>query len=163
MTVLGRGSENDFNREDKLGDLFFLFFIYQVINKSLKESKKMIIITNNPKVKEEVQVREVLFKDTTYIGILEASRDLIHEGYELLSHPLYGSVKPNETPYRTVILKKGNRLDINSLTLIEEAIITASKFQNNKKTPKWTESVQDDFRVIDYDIFYNTIQRMQYE
>ena len=153
MTVLGRGSENDFNREDKLGDLFFLFFIYQVINKSLKESKKMIIITNNPKVKEEVQGREVLFKDTTYIGILEASRDLIHEGYELLSHPLYGSVKPNETPYRTV----------NSLTLIEEAIITASKFQNNKKTPKWTESVQDDFRVIDYDIFYNTIQRMQYE
>ncbi|HFL3157206.1 TPA: GrdX family protein [Clostridioides difficile] len=124
----------------------------------------MIIITNNPKVKEEVQGREVLFKeDTTYIGILEASRDLIHEGYELLSHPLYGSVKPNETPYRTVILKKGNRLDINSLTLIEEAIITASKFQNNKKTPKWTESVQDDFRVIDYDIFYNTIQRMQYE
>lgn len=69
MTVLGRGSENDFNREDKLGDLFFLFFIYQVINKSLKESKKMIIITNNPKVKEEVQGREVLFKDTTYIGI----------------------------------------------------------------------------------------------
>ncbi|WP_236876581.1 GrdX family protein [Clostridioides difficile] len=67
--------------------------------------------------------------------------DGIHQSYELLSQRLYVSVKTNETPYRTVILKKGNRLDINSLTVIEEAIITASKFQNNKKTQIWTESV----------------------
>ncbi|MFR2553266.1 MAG: hypothetical protein ACLS8D_15820 [Clostridioides difficile] len=54
---------------NKLGD-FVSCFCYQVINKSLKRVKKMIIITNNQKVKEEVQGREVLFKDTTYIGIL---------------------------------------------------------------------------------------------
>lgn len=122
----------------------------------------MLIVTNNPKIGENVNNREVVTLEESYIGILKKCRDLIHEGYELLSHPLYGSVKPNETPYRTVIMKKGKSLDINSVNLIEDAIETATKFENNKSTPKWTERVLDDFRVIDFDIFNNTIQRMIY-
>lgn len=122
----------------------------------------MVIITNNPIVKQEIKNKDVLQKDTTYIGILKECRDLIHKGYELLSHPLYGSIKPNETPYRSIIMKKGKYLDTNSLMLIEEAIMTASKFQNNKNTPNWTETVIDDFRVIDFDILKNTLQRVQY-
>lgn len=122
----------------------------------------MLIVTNNPKIVENVSDREVAMLDETYVGTLKKCRDLIHEGYELLSHPLYGSVKPNETPYRTVIMKKGKSLDTNSLNLIEEAIETATKFEKNKATPQWTERVLDDFRVIDFDIFRNTIQRMIY-
>ncbi|EQK45785.1 MULTISPECIES: GrdX family protein [Paraclostridium] len=122
----------------------------------------MLIITNNPMIQENVTDKEVIMLDTDYIGTLKECRDLVHKGYELLSHPLYGSVKPNETPYRTVIIKKGKSLDTNSLNLIEEAIETAEKFKNNKLTPMWTEKVLDDFRVIDFDIMRNTIQRMQY-
>lgn len=122
----------------------------------------MLIITNNPMIQENVTDTEVIMLDTDYIGTLKECRDLVHKGYELLSHPLYGSVKPNETPYRTVIIKKGKSLDTNSLNLIEEAIETAEKFKNNKLTPMWTEKVLDDFRVIDFDIMRNTIQRMQY-
>ncbi|MGY5266234.1 GrdX family protein [Paraclostridium bifermentans] len=122
----------------------------------------MLIITNNPMVQENVTDKEVVMLDTDYIGTLKECRDLVHKGYELLSHPLYGSVKPNETPYRTVIIKKGKSLDTNSLNLIEEAIETAEKFKNNKSTPMWTEKVLDDFRVIDFDIMRNTIQRIQY-
>ncbi|MGG2467923.1 GrdX family protein [Paraclostridium bifermentans] len=122
----------------------------------------MLIITNNPMIRENVTGKEVIMLDTDYIGTLKECRDLVHKGYELLSHPLYGSVKPNETPYRTVIIKKGKSLDTNSLNLIEEAIETAEKFKNNKLTPMWTEKVLDDFRVIDFDIMRNTIQRIQY-
>ncbi|MEG1310404.1 MAG: GrdX family protein [Romboutsia sp.] len=122
----------------------------------------MVIITNNPIVKQEISSKEILQKDTTYIGILKECRDLIHIGYELLSHPLYGSVKPNETPYRSIIMKRGKNLDTNSLMLIEEAILTSSKFQNNKNTPNWTEKIIYDFRVIDLDILNNTLQRIQY-
>lgn len=122
----------------------------------------MVIITNNPIVKQEIKDKEILQKDITYIEILKECRDLIHKGYELLSHPLYGSVKPNETPYRSIIMKKGKNLDTNSLMLIEEAILTSSKFQNNKNTPNWTERIKDDFRVIDFDILNNTLQRIQY-
>lgn len=126
----------------------------------------MLLITNNEKFLESEEFLtsnkiELKFLDNKdYIGVLEFSRNLIHEGYELLTHPLYGSVKPNETIYRTLILKAGKELDFNSLSLIEDAIETANKFKKNKITPLWTESVKDDFRVIDYDLMSKTIYRI---
>lgn len=123
----------------------------------------MFIITNNSKIKENFPEKDVRLIDTSYIGVLEECRKYIHKGCRLLSHPLYGSVKPNETPYRTVIMAEGEGLDFQSLELIEDAINTASKFQNDKETPNWIERVMDDFRVIDLDIMTNTISRIQYE
>lgn len=120
----------------------------------------MIIVTNNPLIVKDISNKNLIFKDCSYIEILKECRNLIHNGYELLSHPLYGSVKPNETPYRSIIIKEGKELDVNSLMLIEEAINTASKFQFNKKTPKWTQKVLEDFQVIDFDIISNTIARI---
>ena len=123
----------------------------------------MFIVTNNSKIKESFPEKDVRLIDTSYIGVLEECRKYIHRGCRLLSHPLYGSVKPNETPYRTVIMAEGEGLDFQSVELIEDTINTASKFQNDKKTPNWIERVMDDFRVIDLDIMTNTISRIQYE
>lgn len=120
----------------------------------------MLIITNNPKIVDEIKFGEIVFKEESYIDILKESRKLIHMGYELLSHPLYGSIKPNETPYRTIVLRKNNVLDTNSLLLIEEAIMTATKFMTNKKTPLWTDRVLDDFQIIDLDIITHTLNRI---
>lgn len=123
----------------------------------------MFIVTNNSKIKDSFPEMDVRLIDTSYIGVLEECRKHIHKGCRLLSHPLYGSVKPNETPYRTVIMADGAGLDFQSVELIEDAINTTSKFQNDKVTPNWIESVMDDFRVIDLDIMTNTISRIQYE
>ena len=95
----------------------------------------MFIVTNNSRIKESFPEKDVRLIDTSYIGVLEECRKYIHKGCRLLSHPLYGSVKPNETPYRTVIMAEGDGLDYQSVELIEDAINTASKFQNDKKTP----------------------------
>lgn len=125
----------------------------------------MLLLTNNEKFKQienELNSNKLNleYQDITYIEILEKARDLIHKGYKLLTHPLYGSVKPNETLYRSVVLEEAKEFDIQSLLLIEEAIVTAEKFKKNKMTPNWTESVKDDFRVIDFDLIKKTIDRI---
>lgn len=125
----------------------------------------MILLTNNIKFLNEKSFLdensiELSYKEKDYIGILEEARDMIHSGYELLTHPLYGSVKPNETLYRSLVLRKSSQLDFTSLSLIEEAIMTAEKFKKNKMTPLWTEEVKDDFRVIDFDLMSKTIYRI---
>lgn len=94
----------------------------------------MFIVTNNSRIKESFPEKDVRLIDTSYIGVLEECRKYIHKGCRLLSHPLYGSVKPNETPYRTVIMAEGDGLDYQSVELIEDAINTASKFQNDKNS-----------------------------
>lgn len=125
----------------------------------------MLLLTNNEKFKQienefNSNKLNLEYQDITYIEILEKARDLIHKGYKLLTHPLYGSVKPNETLYRSVVLEEAEEFDIQSLLLIEEAIVTAEKFKKNKMTPNWTESVKDDFRVIDFDLIKKTIDRI---
>ena len=121
----------------------------------------MKLITNNPKfIEENLKDIEIEYLDVSYIDILRKVRDHVHENWEIVTHPLYGSVKPNETIYRTIVLKENNSLDITSVNLISDAILTFKKFRNNREVPQWTDRVKDDFSVIDHDLILNAIKRI---
>ena len=121
----------------------------------------MKLITNNPKfIEENLKDIEIEYLDMSYIDILRKIRDYVHENWEIVTHPLYGSVKPNETIYRTIVIKENNSLDITSVNLISDAILTFKKFRNNREGPQWTDRVKDDFSVIDYDLIINAINRI---
>ncbi|HZK00911.1 MAG TPA: GrdX family protein [Tissierellaceae bacterium] len=120
----------------------------------------ILLITNNILVyKKYREIMDIIFKeDSSYLDILYYTRDLIHKGHELLTHPLSGSIKPNETPFKTIILSKerGN-LDFQYLEIIEKSIQSTEKFISNKATPNWSERVLEDFRVIDLSLIENII------
>lgn len=121
----------------------------------------MKLLTNNPKfINYEMKNLEIDYRDVDYLQILKDGRDYVHKNYELLTHPLYGSVKPNETIYRSLVLQENTKLDVNSVNLISDAIQTFIKFEKNEKTPNWTENILDDFSVIDYDLIHNALQRI---
>lgn len=121
----------------------------------------MKLITNNPKfIEENLKDIEIEYEDVSYIDILRKVRDYVHENWEIVTHPLYGSVKPNETIYRTIVLKENNSLDITSVNLISDSILTFKKFRNNREVPQWTDRVKDDFSVIDHDLIINAINRI---
>lgn len=122
-----------------------------------------IIVTNNEYVNEKYKnKREMIFLEgVDYLGVLEFVRDKIHEGHELLTHPLSGSIKPNETPYKTIMISKSKgKLDNDGLVILEESILTTKKFMSNKPTPDWVERVLDDFRVIDLSLIENVIDKL---
>ena len=118
-----------------------------------------IILTNNPLSKKTFEDRfEVQYKETEVLDIICMVRNRIHEGHRLLTHPLMSSVKPNETPYRTIaISKEKGKLDFDSLTIIEDSINTTKKFLNMAKTPQWTQSILEDFELIDMDLIKNAL------
>ena len=121
----------------------------------------MKLITNNPKfVKENLKNIEVEYLDVSYLDVLKKVRDYVHDNWEIVTHPLYGSVKPNETIYRSVLIKKNEALDVSSVNLISESILTFKKFRNNREVPQWTDRVKDDFSVIDHDLILNAIKRI---
>ena len=92
--------------------------------------KEYMIITNNPLIREKLgESHTIIYKDISYEDVLKEVRDRIHEGHRLLSHPLSGSVKPNETPYKSVMISKGKgEIDEGSLAIIENAIQACRKF-----------------------------------
>ncbi len=121
----------------------------------------MKIITNNPWVKQKYEKSyKVECEELGYLELLELVRDGIHRGDKLLSHPLSGSVKPNETPYKSVLVEEGSgALDVDSLLIIEDAIVMA---RNLLKTPKlFLEDNQrmQDLRMIDLSLLDSALEK----
>lgn len=131
-----------------------------------------LIITNNPKVSEGYSDKYTLMdlSDGNYISVLEKARDLIHQGAKLLSHPLAGSLKPNQTPYRSVLLESffpgdaeaGLRpqVDLKSLHIIESSLEAAHTFLADRITTAWPDHICRDFQTVDYSLFTSAIKRI---
>lgn len=122
-----------------------------------------IIITNNSYVEEKFKKDFIVeyFEDKDYMEILLYLRDRIHSGHELLTHPLSGSIKPNETPYKSIMISgKAGKLDESGLAIVEESILTARKFLSDRKAPVWPEHILDDFRTIDLSLMENVIEKL---
>jgi hypothetical protein len=112
-----------------------------------------VLVTNNPLVQAQCRSGfKVEFLDTDLLGVLIHVRDRVHKGYRLLTHPLSGSVKPNESPYKSVLIFRvaGTQpeTDIQSVNIIEECILTAKKF-----TPKHIpDQYFHDLQVADFSL-----------
>lgn len=125
----------------------------------------MQIISNNPKVRENIKDCPVVFIDGEYGDVLNhVKRLIIEEKLVLLSHPLSGSIKPNETYYRSILITTttNKEIDMESLDLIDQAIAVYDKFIMNQKTPQWIDRVLEDFALIDLDIMQSTLQRIRF-
>jgi len=122
-----------------------------------------IIITNNRLVYEKYKnlFPMVYNEKYSYLDVLEYVRNKVHEGHVLITHPLSGSTKPNETPYKTIVIsKKKGALDYDSLAIIENSIATAKKFISSKPTPNWPERILEDFRIVDLSLIENAIDKL---
>ena len=123
---------------------------------------KFIIITNNPLVKEELGgLYNVEYFEISYEDILKTVRDRIYKGHELLTHPLSGSVKPNETPYKSIMISEDVRgLDVSQMRIIESAIQSCKKFQF--KSDKYAPEVYEDFQVVDLTLISSALPSATY-
>lgn len=123
---------------------------------------KFIVVTNNPLVLNELGAgHNTVYREISYEEILKEIRDLIHKGHKLLSHPLSGSVKPKETPYKSVLISSEcSKLDVYSLKLIEQAIEACDKFED--KSSKFSKQVWEDFQLVDFELIKGAIASTAY-
>lgn len=131
--------------------------------KDMKKKMKNILVTNNSLVNETYKenIEIIYLESLDYLKVLETVRDKVHLGHKLLTHPLSGSVKPNETPFKSVIISEEvGSMDFDSLNIIEESILTAKKFLDQRKIKDWPDEVLKDFRTIDFSIITSGIESM---
>lgn len=111
---------------------------------------KITICTNNPLVAEKYPKSAVLLACGVG-GVFSDVRDRVHKGFPLISHPLSGSIKPNITPYKSVVVSgTKSELCLKSLQIIEDAIDVLKRLPETSHD--YNESTLDDFRVIDLDL-----------
>ena len=117
-----------------------------------------IMITNNRQVAERYETMyPVEYYEVTLKQLLLVVRDRVHMGHMLLTHPLAGSIKPNETPFKSVLIsRRKGKTDLQSVGMIEESIATCDKF-HTIKFPNMSPRMRDDFGQIDLSLIENAL------
>lgn len=117
-----------------------------------------VCVSNNPNLRGHVNSLDYL--EGGALDVLREGRDLIHRGWELLANPLYGNFKPNQQPYRSLILKKEkdgtSSLNLESLDLIENAIRIYESSPKLMQPGELPEKTDNDFRYLDFVLLEET-------
>ncbi len=148
---------------DRGGDIPSLFAFFEGLMMNI------IIITNNSEVTylqpvvSNVSYQIEFLESAELIDVLKRVCNAVHKGHKLLTHPLSGSVKPYETPYKSVaISSECNALDMSSLETIENAIQMAESFKKNVKVKRQlTDKILADFRLIDLQLISNALKSVK--
>lgn len=120
-------------------------------------------MTNNPMVSDALGEKyDVIYEESSLPEFFQAVREKICEGHILLTHPLSGSVKPGETPYKSVLLssaaadaRRSSEELILSMRLIENALSACEKFK--MKPDRFEKNVLTDLQLIDFTLLESAL------
>lgn len=128
-------------------------------------TKTLLLVTNNGKALEaygahseiDVDYRE----ERSYLDVLIRARDLVHKGWHLMSHPQASNLKPNQSPYKTVLLSNGREIQAfaEDVEMIEAGIAAFHKFTGGMIPPKWSQKALRDFQTIDLSVVESALGR----
>jgi len=94
--------------------------------------------------------------------VMTTTRDMIHSGHALISHPLAGSVKPMENPYRTIILsEETGPLDYESLRILENAMSQVNAFKQSYDPSNCPEFLLSDYQLIDSSLIDSAMKSLK--
>lgn len=123
------------------------------------------IVTNNSLCRDKYQelIPVDFLEGKGYMDVLLAVRDYIQKGWRLETHPMTGSLKPNQTPYKSIMvsdLPREQEEFYNQEMTIENSILSCRKFLEIKQTPDWTEEIRKDFMIVDLSLIEGAIQKV---
>jgi hypothetical protein len=128
--------------------------------------KDVFLITNNPCFQQSLDSSRLLFLRGTSLDVLIAARDAVHLGSELLTHPLYGNLRPNRQPFRSVLLRApaqkgknlGSTFHFESVSTIEEAVLLYRGYANRLKAPEWwPDATREDYSFVDSELMLESL------
>ena len=123
---------------------------------------RRMLVTNNPLLNEQISSRD--FVEGNSLDVLIRTRNLIHKGWVLLTHPLYGNLRPHQHPYRSILMERASdsssSVDPLSVEYIENAsAISSAQSSRILSVEGMPEDVRQDFAFIDADLMKESLSR----
>lgn len=118
------------------------------------------IISNNPTV--SLKDTDILIPDYGVTAVLERVRDMVHLGHHLLTHPFAGSVKPNENPFRSVVVSRECfGVDYQSVKIIEGCIDVSHRMLRESPYRNFPPQVIADLQLIDKSLLESGLEALR--
>ena len=119
---------------------------------------RYFVLTNNPMTRDALSpTSRVVFIPCGIRQVFDEAATYVAQGHPLLTHPLAGSVKPGETPYRSMLLGSdaSSDIDARSCRLISNAIDSCDKFTDRAA---WLDSqARADLQAVDLAIIQSAL------
>lgn len=111
-----------------------------------------LIITNNPLVSDKYKDDfEVFFVNGSVEDTLIKVRDLVHQGYILINHPLPASLRMLFAPCRSIAVERpGGKINPAHVDIIEGSI---EKYKRHMAVRRVDEVNAEDYKLIDLKLF----------
>lgn len=122
-----------------------------------------MMVTNNVKCYERWGGTQnvICREEWSYLDVLIQARNYVQRGWCLLTHPMAGSLKPNQMPYRSILLAESSpeqKEPYGDELLMENSIESCLKFIRQRPLTRWPESICDDFRTVDLSLMESAIE-----
>jgi len=119
---------------------------------------KVRCITNNLLAKEVYP--ECEFHEVSVVELFTIAKKLVVSGHALLSHPLYGNIRPDVGPYKSVVLELALKpVDNFSLRQITSSITYTEELCRMRSSFTWDEEAHRDFQEVDVSILNRILGR----
>ncbi len=117
------------------------------------------IISNNPRVRENCE--NVCYFECSAADILVVARDLVYEGYELVSHPMAASIRLIFSPYKSIILgRKTDRVNYSHAQVIEAGI---EKYRLLMSARPFEDKNNTDYQNIEYILLKSALEEAAHQ
>lgn len=125
--------------------------------------KRCRCLTNNPLLRLDCGVERVEFHPVSIPELFALVQAELEQGYRLLSHPLTGSIRPDITPYKSILLShRPLGPDPEGKEVLMRAIrYTDALFQMNRLPPSagWDAKTREDFQYVDRSLIQTALER----
>ena len=123
------------------------------------------IVTNNRLCRDKYgsQVEMDYLENGSYLDLLLKVKDYIQKGWCLETHPMTGSLTPNQTPSKSVMISNRpvDREDFYTQEItMENSVSICQKFQAIRQTPDWPEHLREDYREVDLSLIEGALQKI---
>ncbi len=114
-------------------------------------NSRILVITNNPSLAHGDHI--IHLGEAGVLAVMKEVRGYLHKGHRLLTHPLAGSVKPNENPYKSIVItRQPGILDFESVSILEGAIKLAERMLRESPQRQLPAQVLADLALIDHSL-----------
>lgn len=126
--------------------------------------KAVVLVTNNPKAlevyKDDPYVDVDFLEDGDYLSVLVKVRDRVYAGWHLLSHPQASNLKPNQCPFKTILISEKIAANdpMRDVELIETALFGYEKLTRGMVPPQWKEKPTRDFMTVDLSVVQSALE-----
>lgn len=123
----------------------------------IKMTDNLYVVTNNPLFFEsEFRTFRTKRVDGSFEDVLLLVRDMVHQGYELISHPLGASIRMMYSPYRSILVgEKTEALNSFFAEVIENSI---EMYRKNTEHRIIDHKNEKDYALIDQHLLLEAVK-----